>query len=182
MSKKDQNSPSLEQRIFAFAIDTFLFSALNIFVIVAFASFGDHLFSYFGVSKAPQLFKANLQAFYLFSTPMVFLSYFTFSLYMMNGKTLGKMVNKTQVVSDKEHLDFKTCLLRSCGYLFCFLSFGLFFVPNFFRQDQLGLPDMLSNSYSQLETAEKAVEQGELIFLHREVSVFSGEDDETKAA
>jgi uncharacterized RDD family membrane protein YckC len=85
----------------------------------------------------------------------IYWSYFLYTTYVLDGKTLGKMTMGLRIINenflqDFDQLDYKislqNSLRRSMGYLICYLSFGTFFIFNFSSEDKRGLPDYLSGS------------------------------------
>lgn len=84
----------------------------------------------------------------------IYMGYFLYSNYVLNGKTLGKMATGLRVINmnylhqddSQFQLSFSNSLRRSLGYMACYLSFGIFFIFNFVSEDKRGLADYVSNS------------------------------------
>ena len=85
----------------------------------------------------------------------VYYSYFLFCSFVLEGKTVGKMVFALRVINDHfihdvDEKNYKLTLSqaakRAFGYLTCYLTFGIFFIFNFASEDKRGLADYISSS------------------------------------
>lgn len=146
---KQIQSP-IHHRVYAFALDIFIISIFKISLLFAAGTFTTLLMtlipSTFLDSSQLQL---ALNMFNYSLIPLVFISYFTFTLYFFNGSTAGKSLMKLKVIdhnTNQQTLSLKTSFRRSLGYFLNFLSFGSLFVINFIRKDQLGYADFYSKS------------------------------------
>lgn len=91
---------------------------------------------------------------------LIFTMYFTISLYLGNGKTIGKMLFSHKVFSTKgnSHLTLRQALLRSLGYGFSVLCFFLPFAYVLFDKDKKSLACHLSDTYSRPEEIKRSFE------------------------
>ncbi len=86
---------------------------------------------------------------------LIYSSYFLYTNFVLEGKTLGKMAMGLRVINenfvrDQQRLEYEINLSdsikRTLGYLVCYLSFGTFFIFHFASEDKRGFPDYLSNT------------------------------------
>ncbi|MDA9189622.1 RDD family protein [bacterium] len=139
----------LHLRVYAFLVDIFTVKAVFIISIISFFRFLSKLDVNWTLADFIQVKAHTIVAFAL-----IYSMYFTLSLFLSNGKTLGKFLFKIQVkTKGRERIDFTTCFLRSLTYLVMTLSSGfLLFVIPFCTKDQRGLPDYFSKSRVSTET------------------------------
>jgi len=73
--------------------------------------------------------------------------YFTFTTYLLNGQTFGKMICKIKVVSVYHHkIAFWHCLERSLGYVASTLEAGLGFVQAIWNHNRMTLHDKIAET------------------------------------
>lgn len=107
-------------------------------------------FSFVDKMKLPLAHGHSNLAFLNFSLfVVVFFGYFTMTSFLLNGQSLGKLVLSLKVISKDEtqkELTISQSILRTLGLLLGYLTgFSLFIIP-FFRKDEEGLHDWLSNT------------------------------------
>jgi uncharacterized RDD family membrane protein YckC len=152
--EKDNDGTVLIKRGIAFVVDLLTISLLKTAMT---ASFAIYLNSY--LTPVNRLAKIELSQGNIAIHALVFLSvyfgYFLYSTFIMNGKTLGKIVMGLTVVNDlfyrskselNSDVSFNAAFKRSVGYLLCYFSFGTFFIFNFSSEDKRGLSDFISGS------------------------------------
>lgn len=145
------NRPKLKDRIYAFFIDLFAVSIIKLCLMVNFVSFAKIFAAGLPLKKQSHLIFNLYQIDFLLSL-ILFLGYFTFSLYCFKGKTLGKMVYDLEVHSDgNESISLVQSFMRSLGYFLCYILIGLPVMINFIRKDKLGLADLISSSITHFE-------------------------------
>lgn len=84
---------------------------------------------------------------------LLFVAYFAISLYISNGRTIGKMIMGLRVHPNKlgTPIELKQSLLRAVGYFIGYIPMCLLLTIPYFRKDGMGLPDFLSSSLVTLE-------------------------------
>lgn len=144
----------LFKRIIAFGVDIAAIGLIKMSLQGAYAIFINQFFSPLNFQQRAGLINGNL---FLHAVIFVaiYTTYFLYSSFVLDGKTLGKFTMGLRVVDegfiqDLEQMTYnislKNSFRRSMGYLLCYLSFGTFFVFNFSSEDRRGLPDYLSSS------------------------------------
>lgn len=155
MHKPEEKPKShLVKRAIAFGVDLLSIAVIKTAIQTSFAIF----ISEFFVGLSPT-YKSHLM-----NTPMhihaltfiaIYLSYFIYTSYVFNGKTLGKMTMGLSIINENflrdqdsvvSSITLKQAAQRAFGYLICYLSFGTFFIFNFSTEDKRGLPDYLSST------------------------------------
>ena len=170
--------PELFKRTIAFGVDLMTIGLLKASTHTAYALF---LSEFLGPLKGS--YKSYLTQGDLLLHSSIFLiiyfSYFLFTNFVLNGKTLGKLAMGLRVIEDNfitdmdtmdSDLGLKTCFKRALGYTFCYLSFGTFFIFNFSSEDKRGLPDYTSGTRTVsdhwlLEMKDYKAHQREHIFI-----------------
>lgn len=147
--QKSQQNHTLKKRVYAFCVDLYIIVGIKLMVTFAYTSFFKSFFFQLPHRKQQDLLD-GLMVVDLSITPIIFFSYFLVSYYSGEGKSLGKIFFKLTVAKNelsKDYLPtFKQAVLRTVGYMTCYLSLGtLFFLP-FFRKDRRGIPDMFSGT------------------------------------
>jgi uncharacterized RDD family membrane protein YckC len=114
----------------------------------------------------------NIKSNSLASLYLIFTMYFSLSLYLGNGKTLGKLVMGLKVYSmeGSKELSFKESFLRSLGYGFSVLCFLLPFAFIFFNKQKKTFACILSNTYSRPEEIKRSFEVVEYFEEYKKVS------------
>ena len=139
----------LYRRFWAFAIDLFIISLGARVLSMAYLDFMNDHFGLFGPFFYSDL-AMGIKQIHIFVLYLLFVGYFSISLYLSDGKTMGNLFLGLRVLSndsDGQPLNFFQCFQRSMGGLFC-LFFGLFpFLLVFLTRDRRGLPDFLGHSH-----------------------------------
>ncbi len=153
---KDLSVPdsNIIKRAIAFGIDLMAIIMVKSAIHVAYGVFINEFM--IPVSYAKRLDLAmGPHVLHLLTFALIYTTYFLYTSFILNGKTLGKMTMKLRVINElyitdrkqeSYELDLKASTKRAIGYLLCFLSFGVFFVFNFSSEDKRGLSDYLSGS------------------------------------
>lgn len=141
------------RRIYSFIVDIFTIMLFNTAINVSYAVFvKDFLYL---LNKDQQFFMTSSLSTQVATFLIIYVSYFFYSQYVMDGKTLGKFVFKLTTVRDDfvfrfEDQNYTPTILqawrRTIGYLGCYLSAGIFFLFSFMSEDKRGLPDYLSQT------------------------------------
>jgi uncharacterized RDD family membrane protein YckC len=162
--KKDPQDVLEPRKIFfkrmgAFFIDLITISFLHSTLFAAYRVFVDsHL--YFLTSSSKDNLVESVQMIEIPILFLVFLTYFTLTLYIYQGKTLGKMIMKISTIHQdflQEYgelnymLSFQQCYRRALAYAFCYLSVGTLFAVSYFTKGQRGLPDFMAQSQTILD-------------------------------
>ena len=144
----------LQKRMISFAVDITVIAFIKFIVTVSYASFVKTFFYQLNLESQINMVQ-GLSALDTFNTLLIFASYFTFSHFWGDGKTIGKLITRTTVVNSKfiheydhQHTDlnFRLSMLRMIGYLSSYVMLGLPFVFAFFRKDGRSWPDFISRS------------------------------------
>jgi len=86
--------------------------------------------------------------------------YFTFSIYLGNGQTIGKKVCRIRVVSlVHEHVGMWCALERALGYGASTLEAGFGFFQYFFRADRRTVHDRIAETIVLAEPARHAIQK-----------------------
>ena len=139
------------RRMMSFSFDLMMIFILKISFILSLSGFVKTFFFQLHNSAQEELIH-HLQNFDVSLTFLIYWGYFSLSMYLGEGKTVGKIFFKLTVVprnafqENQFSLSFWSCQKRTLGYLLAYLSAGLLFFINFTRKDQKGLPDLLSQS------------------------------------
>lgn len=144
----------LQKRMISFAVDITVIAFIKFIVTVSYASFVKTFFYQLNLESQINMIQ-GLSALDTFNTLLIFSSYFTFSHFWGDGKTVGKMITRTTVVNNKfihefsensTNLNFRLSMLRMIGYLSSYVLLGLPFIFAFFRKDGRSWPDFISRS------------------------------------
>lgn len=139
----------LRKRTYAFLIDLYAIVLIKILMTLSYTSFFKAFFFQLPLGKQKAMLQ-NIQSVDLMLTPIVFFTYFLFSYFAGDGKTIGKLILKLSVASKdlKPNYipNFKESFMRSFGYCLNYLSLGTLFLVPFFRKDGRGIPDMISKT------------------------------------
>ncbi len=144
----------LTKRIIAFGIDLASIMIVKTSLHTAYAIFINQFFSPINGHQRAQIIQGSLRC-HALTFIAIYTSYFLYTSFILDGKTLGKMTMGLRVIDEgfiQDHnqeeyrMTFQNSIRRSIGYLMCYLSFGTFFIFNFSSEDKRGLPDYLSNS------------------------------------
>ncbi|MBT3982949.1 MAG: RDD family protein [Bacteriovoracaceae bacterium] len=138
----------LNKRVYAFYVDMIAVLVLKKSLILSYISFMKVFFFQVDPKSQFTMLKniGSLES-YLFWA--VSFSYFFLTMFLGEGKTLGKLIFGQRVVARNEEAPtaLQACL-RTYGYLICMLSGGLLFIIPALRSDGLGVADFLSGTYS----------------------------------
>ncbi len=135
----------LSKRVIAFLIDLSLVKYINQGFTLSWEAF---LKSFFIlppeiVQKIDQLSKSLS----LLTLPLIFLSYFTITLFLGDGKTFGKALCRIKIKEvNGSAPNFTNCLFRSFAYCLCFFIGPFLFLIPFFTKDGKGIQDWVSNT------------------------------------
>lgn len=143
-----------QRRIYSFLVDLSAIMVINTAIHTSYALFINEYYSILHPQVKTGLLTGNfgIQAGVFI---LAYMTYFFYSLYILNGKSLGKMVFKLQTIDDNfifshEEKSFsigpRQAFRRTFGYLSCYLSFGTFFIFSLLSEDKRGLPDYFSSS------------------------------------
>ena len=144
----------LAKRGVALVIDIITVGIIKTGIHGAYAVFVDKFLSPVSYSKKLSLVEGNMFLHVAIFVALYF-AYYLYTSFILDGKTLGKMTMGLRVIDQsfllnrkqqKYTLSLPNSLRRALGYVFCYLSFGTFFIFNFSSEDKRGLPDYLSNS------------------------------------
>ncbi|MBT4791886.1 MAG: RDD family protein, partial [Halobacteriovoraceae bacterium] len=147
-------SPHLYSRMIAFGVDILTIGLIKTSLHATYAYFISEFFTPLNEAQQASLINGNMV---LHSTifMLIYWTYFLYTSYILEGKTLGKMAMGLRVINeqfitnqDEKHYQptLHSSLKRALGYLFCYMSFGTFFIFNFSSEDKRGLPDYLSST------------------------------------
>lgn len=182
----------LRQRIYAFSIDLFAILSLNKVLTLTYMAYLEQFAwpMYRTLSDGEHL----IQEAEILTLLILYSSYFLASLYLSQGKTLGKTLIGLRVVGDESlgQISIKQCFMRSLGYTLCYMGGLLLFALPFLNRKNKGVPDWLSHTHV---ISEKQWQQLILFHHHQQqsqqkkdrakeinISGQSPEDDEQKMA
>lgn len=153
-SKLKKSERILFRRFAAFAIDIMSIIVIKTAIYVAYGTFIQSFLFMLSPKQQINLINGNT-ALEWCVTMLLFSTYFVFSHYSLEGKSIGKKVMKITTIndkylftlSDKDHTpSLRAAFRRSFGYFVCYLSFGTFFGFSLFSEDKRGVPDYLSQT------------------------------------
>tara|TARA_R110002072_G_scaffold64203_1_gene159031 strand:- start:3152 stop:3745 length:594 start_codon:yes stop_codon:yes gene_type:complete len=140
----------LKKRFSAFGIDLFIIGLIEKALWIGYFAFTNELFKFLpGQIKSALTFQTH--SIRLPIILAVYFSYFLATLYMAEGKTLGKHIMGLRVRSHEGNpyeLSFMEAFMRTVGYTTCYASALTFFMISLVRRDGRGIPDF----FSQTET------------------------------
>ncbi len=151
---KRSDNTLLFKRGIAFMVDILTIGLLKTAIDGAYGVFINQYFAPLNYAQKLELIQGNILTHGLIFLSL-YTSYFFYTTFIFNGKTLGKKALGLTIISEKFYknkkeldysVNFKNAFNRAIGYLFCYLSFGTFFVFNFSSEDRRGLADFLSSS------------------------------------
>lgn len=154
--KIEDRSEQLTKRSFAFAMDIVFISMIKTAINLGLAIFLDHVIDLVQMSFTQKyMLSKSIMYFDYFLTFAIFIGYFSVGFYSFDGKTFGKKLMKlvavpNNYIDDPEEQDFqmtwRQALMRSFGYLGCYLSFGVLFALPFARKDRKSLSEIMSDT------------------------------------
>ena len=103
---------------------------------------------------------------------LIFTMYFSLSLYLSNGKTLGKLITGLKVysISGRKELTFSEALMRSFGYGITCLTYFVPFIFILFNKQKKTLACLLSNTYTRTEETKREFQVLEYLEEYKKVS------------
>jgi len=143
-----------QKRIYSFMVDFAFIMVMNTAVHTSYSIFVNEFYAPISSTLKTQLMQTN-SGLQVGVFMLLYMSYFFYSMYVLNGKTLGKMVFKLKTVSNdyiyeedelESNLEIRQSFRRSFGYLTYFLSFGTFFIFSLLSEDKRGIPDYFSGT------------------------------------
>lgn len=160
----------LTKRVVAFFIDLSLIKYINYGFTLSWEAF---LKSFFilppEITKKIDHFSNSLSVLIL---PFIFLSYFTITLFLGNGKTFGKALCQIKVRGANGRApNFINCLFRTFAYCLCFFIGPFLFLIPFFTKDGKGIQDWISDTVvaEGIESKkEKKIEEKQLELFDKE--------------
>lgn len=138
-----------KSRTYAFIVDLYAIVIFTNFVCFTWMAFINKYISNLAISNK-SMAKLIFSGSYNLSLAIIFTSYFFFSYYLAQGRTLGKMLFKLKVCASHDRnrdLTAWEALTRSVGYLFCNFLFFLPFATVYLRKDSKSIADFISNTY-----------------------------------
>lgn len=175
---KIENDKITQKRIYSFLIDFSVVMLMNAAVHVSYSLFVKNFMFVLNMKQQSYLISNNLPV-QISIFMLIYTTYFFYSMFVLNGQTVGKMVYKLKAVSDdfifdEENMQYdlsaSQAWRRTFGYLACYLSFGTFFLFSFMSEDKRGAPDY----FSQTRTVSKKWLDGMLAYKqlpHEEVKI-----------
>ncbi len=174
--KKPQSH--LLRKFTALALDFAAILLIKMSVDIAYAVFVNNFFLPVNFSHRAGIINGH-QLIHLSVFTLIYFTYFFYTAYIFDGKTLGKMTMRLTVIDqsflmNRHNKNYKISLAqafkRAMGYLFCYFSFGTFFIFNFASEDHRGLADYLSSSRTVSdEWLNYAIESKE--YDHQQLSI-----------
>lgn len=141
----------LRKRTYAFLIDLYVIVLIKVIMTLSYTTFLKAFFFQLPMAKQKMMLE-NLQVADMMVTPVIFFTYFFFSYFAGEGKTIGKIFLKISVVNHSQSsLTLKESFMRSMGYGINYMTAGLLFLLPFFRKDARGIPDMISKTMIKMD-------------------------------
>ena len=145
---------TLLRRAFAFLCDFMVIATIKNMISVSYAVFvSEFLIPLSGAQKVAMASPGMAMEVAVFMT--IFFTYFFYCNYVLDGKTLGSLLMKLNVIDDNYPFDreqenhqpsLEQTAKRAMGYMVCYLSFGTFFFFSLLNEDKKGLPDFMSGT------------------------------------
>lgn len=147
LQRKIYNGHIIKKRTYAFTLDLFLIILLNKVLINSYALYLQTVFYHFPPKKQLMMI-ASLEQVFLGVFALLFFSYFTFSFYLGNGQTPGKMLFAVKVVNAKNDgpAAFWQSAVRTIFQAASCILFFLPFASLFIGQTGRGLHDWASGT------------------------------------
>jgi uncharacterized RDD family membrane protein YckC len=151
---KIQNDKIMQRRVYSFITDFSVVMLLNTAVHVSYSVFVKNFMFVLNIKQQGHLIANNLPV-QLSIFMLIYTTYFFYSMFVLNGQSVGKMVFKLKTVTDnfifeENQKDFtpsaSQAWRRTFGYIACYLSFGTFFLFSFMSEDKRGVPDYFSQT------------------------------------
>lgn len=137
----------LRQRIYAFSIDLFAILSLNKILTVTYMGYLREFAwpMYRTFSDGHHL----VQEAEILTMLILYTNYFLVSLYLSQGKTLGKTLIGIRVVGEESmgKITLRQSFMRSLGYTLCYMGGLLLFGLPFLNRKNKGVPDWLSHTH-----------------------------------
>ena len=151
---KIEDDKILQRRFYSFIVDFCIIMLLNTAISVSYSIFIKNFFYLLNIEQQTYLTSSNFMV-QISIFMLVYTTYFFYSMYVLNGQTVGKMTFKLTTIKDsfifgENTIEFAPTLSeawrRTVAYLTCYLSFGTFFILTFMSEDKRGLPDYFSST------------------------------------
>lgn len=156
----------LKKRVLAFSVDLFAILLLNKFMTLSFMFYLErYAWPVYRVLKSSSVLVAEAE---VISLLLIYCSYFFISLYLSQGKTLGKTAVGLRVIDPETlgEISYSQAMLRTMGYTLCYLGGLVLFCLPFLNRKNKGVPDWLSSTQVISEDQWKA-----LCIFHRQQQI-----------
>ncbi|MCK5882289.1 MAG: RDD family protein [Bacteriovoracaceae bacterium] len=159
---KKHKSYLLKYRTYAFTLDLFIITLLNKVIIQSYGLYLKTVFFHYPQAKQLEIL-AGIDKVFLGILSLLFVSYFTFSYYLGQGQTPGKIIFGIKIV-DKNYNSpgIVASFLRTIGYIFCYITGLLLFALPYFTKKGSGFQDWFSRS-SVVRTNSLLIPSAELV-------------------
>lgn len=179
----------LKKRVMAFSIDLFAILLINKFMTLSFMFYIEkYSWPVYRMLKSSAHLINEAEVVTLL---LIYCSYFFMSMFLSQGKTLGKTAVGLRVIDPQTlgQISYSQAMLRTMGYTLCYLGGLILFVLPFMNKKNKGVPDWLSSTQVISEEQWKA-----LTIFHRQQQVqiikkfkvleinISGHEEDDKAA
>jgi uncharacterized RDD family membrane protein YckC len=142
------------KRALAFGIDVMIIGFIKIVFSLSYTHYLNSFF--YNLNVFQQIEAVNqMRLLDISFTAFCFISYFTLTHYLMEGKTVGKKIMKLVAVNNNylslknnwdNQLSLAQCFLRTSGYLAAYFTLGVLFCLPFLRKDKKSLSELFSSS------------------------------------
>ena len=142
------------RRLTAFCADFFIVLMLFNMIQVSYAAFVDNILVPLSYTQKSDLI-SGVTVVNVFIFAFIYMTYFFFTNFVFNGKTLGKKWMEIKTINedyiyfqnvDDHQLSASQSLRRALGKFLCYISFGTFFILNVINEEKRGIADMISKS------------------------------------
>lgn len=142
------------RRLAAFCADFFIVLMLFNMIQVSYAAFVDNILVPLSYTQKSDII-SGVTVVNVFVFAFVYMTYFFFTNYVFEGKTLGKKWMEIKTINedyiyfqnvDDHQLTASQSLRRALGKFLCYISFGTFFILNVINEEKRGIADMISKS------------------------------------
>jgi uncharacterized RDD family membrane protein YckC len=179
----------LKKRVLAFSIDLFAILMINKFMTISFMFYLEkYSWPVYRMLKSSAHLINEAEVVTLL---VIYFSYFFMSMFLSQGKTLGKTAVGLRVIDPQTlgQITYSQAMLRTMGYTLCYLGALILFALPFLNRKNKGVPDWLSSTQVISEDQWKALsifhEQQQIQVIKKfkvlEMNI-SGNDEEDKAA
>lgn len=136
----------IKKRVLAFSIDLFAILLINKFMTLSFMFYVEkYAWPVYRVLKSSAQLINEAEVVTLI---LIYCSYFFMSLFLSQGKTLGKTAVGLRVIDPQTlgQISYSQALLRTLGYTICYLGGLVLFSIPFLNKKHKGVPDWLSST------------------------------------